>query len=64
MRKLPELPNDPVLSMQYSPAHVNMIGYLESWMATHSWDGLMRHNEFEGFAEIFENSILLELHHF
>ena len=66
MRRLPELPNDPVSSMQYSPAQVNMMAYLGSWMVTHSWDGLKGHDgeiKFEGFAEIFENSIVFKKGH-
>ena len=63
MRRQPELPNDHVSSMQYFPAQVKAGWWRIPGMDL--WD--MGHNgeiKFEGFAEIFENSILLELHPF
>jgi len=55
MKYLPELPNDPLTSLTYSPQQINMMAYLGSWMVHRSWHGLVGHDgeeKFEGFANI------------
>ena len=63
MDRIPELSPDPGDALAYSPAQVNMIAYLGSWMVHRAWNGLKGSDGsvfFEGFASILDRKSVVE----